>query len=70
MIFYICGGGYLLNKIYTPDEIATGLKVSKLAVYKWLQKRELKGFKAGKMWRVTKEDLEAFIGRSIPWEDN
>jgi excisionase family DNA binding protein len=62
-------GGLVMGKIYTPDEIATGLKVSKLAVYKWLQKGDLKAFKAGKMWRITQEDLEAFIGRSIPWED-
>jgi len=59
-----------LKKVYSPDEIAEGLNVSKLAVYKWLQKGELKGFKAGKMWRVTKEDLEEFLGRSIPWENH
>ncbi|MFO8023500.1 MAG: helix-turn-helix domain-containing protein [Perlabentimonas sp.] len=58
-----------MKSVYTPDEIANGLKVSKLAVYKWLQKGKLKGFKAGKMWRVTREDLEAFLGRSIPWEE-
>lgn len=58
-----------MGKVYTPEEIANGLKVSKLAVYKWLQKGELKAFKAGKMWRITREDLEEFLGRSIPWEN-
>jgi excisionase family DNA binding protein len=58
-----------MSKVYTPDEIATGLKVSKLAVYKWLQKGDLKGFKAGKMWRVTREEMEAFLNHPIPWEE-
>lgn len=58
-----------MDYIYTPEEIAQGLKVSKLAVYKWLQKGDLKGFKAGKMWRVTREELEAFLKHPIPWED-
>jgi len=25
-------------------------------------------FKAGKMWRITREDLEGFLGRPVPWE--
>ncbi len=58
-----------MSKVYTPDDIAEGLKVSKLAVYKWLQNGKLKGFKAGKMWRITREDLEEFLGRPIPWEE-
>ena len=57
-----------MQELYTPEELAEKLKVSKRAVYKWLQKGELKAFKAGKMWRITREDLEAFLGRSIPWE--
>jgi excisionase family DNA binding protein len=59
-----------MKKIYTPEEIADELSVSRKSVYLWLQKGELIGFKAGKLWRVTREDLEAFLGRSIPWEDN
>ena len=59
-----------MSNIYTPDEIAKGLKVSKLAVYSWLQKGDLKAFKAGKMWRIKREDLESFLGVPIPWEDD
>ena len=57
-----------MSELFTPEEIAKHLKVSKLAVYKWLQKGELKGFKAGKMWRVKREALEEFLGQPIPWE--
>ena len=56
--------------VYTPIQIAKGLEVSKIAVYQWLQKGELKGFKAGKLWRVTREDLEEFLGRPVPWEES
>jgi len=58
-----------MNKIYTPEEIAERLKVSKITVYKWLQNGNLKAFKAGKMWRITRDDLEEFLGRPIPWEN-
>ena len=55
--------------IYTPEEIADKLKASRRTVYRWIEKGELKAFKAGKMWRITREDLEEFLGRPIPWEE-
>lgn len=58
-----------MKKIFTPEEIADELSVSRKSVYVWLQKKELVGFKVGKLWRVTRADLETFLGRSIPWED-
>lgn len=58
-----------MQDIFTPEEIADKLKVSRLTVHRWLRKGELKAFKAGKMWRITREDLEAFLGRHIPWEE-
>jgi len=58
-----------MKKIFTPEEIAAGLNVSKKSIYVWLQKGELNGFKAGKMWRITRKDIEEFLGRTIPWEE-
>ena len=55
--------------IFTPEEIAEKLKTSRSTVYRWLRTGDLKSFKAGKLWRVTREDLEAFLGRSIPWKE-
>lgn len=55
--------------IFAPEEIAEKLKTSRSTVYRWLRTGDLKSFKAGKLWRVTREDLEAFLGRSIPWEE-
>lgn len=57
-----------MQTIYTPEEIADKLKASRRTVYRWIEKGDLKAFKAGKMWRITREDLEEFLGRSIPWE--
>ena len=68
MIAFDIRGAYIMQDIYTPDEIADKLKVTRLTVYRWIEKGELKAFKAGKMWRITREDLETFLGRKVPWE--
>ncbi|UNC92401.1 helix-turn-helix domain-containing protein [Candidatus Contubernalis alkaliaceticus] len=57
-----------MQGIFTPEELSGKLKVSKMVVYKWLKKGELKAFKDGKMWRVAREGLEEFLGHPIPWE--
>lgn len=59
-----------MQEIFTPEEIAEKLKVTRLTVHRWLRSGDLKGFKAGKMWRVTREDLEKFLNRDIPWENH
>ena len=50
-----------LGEILTPNEVAAYLKVPKKTVYKLLQSGELAGFKAGKHWRVARDDLGAWI---------
>lgn len=57
-----------METVYTPEELAEKLKTTRRTVYRWIENKELKAFKAGKMWRITREDLEEFLGRSIPWE--
>ena len=58
-----------MQEIFTPEEIAEKLKVSRLTVHRWLRSGNLKAFKAGKVWRITRDDLEKFLGRPIPWEE-
>ena len=58
-----------MHDIFTPEDIADKLKASRSTIYRWLRNGDLKSFKAGKLWRITREDLEAFLGRSIPWEE-
>jgi putative molybdopterin biosynthesis protein len=49
------------EKYYTIEEIAKMLKVAYLTVYRWIQSGKLKAYKAGKQYRVKKEDLNSFI---------
>jgi len=50
-----------LANLYTPEEVAKRLKVSRRAVYQWLTTGKLVGMKAGQGWRITEEDLIAFM---------
>jgi excisionase family DNA binding protein len=47
--------------IYTPDEVASILKVTRRTVYKYIDSRELKAVKLGKDWRIKYSDLRKFI---------
>lgn len=51
----------LQDQYYSIDEVATTLKVAYLTVYRWIQGGKLKAIKAGKQYRIKKEDLDKFI---------
>jgi len=46
----------------TPDEVADELRVTRRAVYRWLQSGRLQAAKAGRVWRIRRKDLEEFLG--------
>ena len=48
---------------YSIEEVAKLLKVAYLTVYRWIQSGKLNSNKAGKQYRVKKEDLDRFIER-------
>lgn len=48
------------DDFYTPYEVAEKLKVSYMTVYRWIRSGKLSAVKAGKQYRVKKEDLESF----------
>lgn len=50
-----------MQELFTPQEIATMLKVPRKTVYAWLHQGKLKGVKAGDLWRIPRESLEAFL---------
>jgi len=52
-----------LPTLYTPEEVAEKLRVSRRSVYQWLNSGRLNGLKAGQYWRVTEEDLTQFLQR-------
>lgn len=46
---------------YSVEEIADMLKVSKRTVYRNMQAGELHAVKIGQNWRISQENLEAFL---------
>jgi excisionase family DNA binding protein len=56
-------GGYLMSlpALYTPEEAAAKLKVTRRAVYQWLSEGRLKGLRAGLRWRITEDSLMEFM---------
>lgn len=53
----------VIDKLFTPEEVAEVLKLSVITVKKWLRSGKLKGVKIGSRgdWRVKEIDLEKFI---------
>jgi excisionase family DNA binding protein len=46
-------------------EAAEYLRVSEIAVYRWVEKGQLRAGRAGRLLRFRKEDLDAFMGLEI-----
>lgn len=51
----------LNDDVYTPDEVATLLKIPKSTICYLLRNGELKGMKIGRQWRITKKYLELYL---------
>ena len=54
-------------KLYTLQEVANILRVSRQTIYNYVTAKKLRATKFGKEYRVTAEDLQEFIknGRNI-----
>lgn len=50
-------------KFYTLNEVAEGLKVTKRALYNFLDDGSLKAVKVGRVWRVSEENLQEFLSK-------
>ena len=53
-------------KVYTLDEVADILKVTKRTLYNYVKAGKLPAVKMGKYWRVSEESLQAFISTGTP----
>lgn len=51
----------LNDEVYTPDEVATLLKIPKSTVSYLLRNGEMRGTKVGRQWRITKKNLEIYL---------
>ncbi len=52
------------EKLLTPTDVANRLQVNERTVTIWLRKGHLRGFKIGKGWRISPDDLQAFLEAS------
>lgn len=57
-------------KVYTLDEVAEILKVTKRTLYNYVKEGKLPAVKMGKYWRVPAESLQAFISTGTPILDS
>lgn len=49
------------EQYFSIEEVAKTLKVAYLTVYRWVREKKLLAVKAGKQYRIKKEDLDEFI---------
>lgn len=49
------------TQYYSIEEVAKTLKVVYLTVYRWVKAKKLIALKAGKQYRIKKEDLDTFL---------
>lgn len=56
-------------KVYTLDEVADILKVSRRTLYTYVKEGKLSAVKMGKYWRVSQENLQAFVSTGTTVSD-
>ncbi|GMV48675.1 helix-turn-helix domain-containing protein [Nitrospirales bacterium NOB] len=49
------------NELLTVAETCRYLKISPRTLYRYIQERQLPGFKLGKEWRFARTDLERWL---------
>jgi excisionase family DNA binding protein len=50
------------EKYFTPEEISNTLSLPISSVYRMLREKKIPGIRIGNLWRISKTDLDAFIG--------
>jgi excisionase family DNA binding protein len=50
-----------VDQLLTPEQAAERLLVTKKTIVEWLRSGQLKGRKAGRLWRIRERDLDAFL---------
>jgi excisionase family DNA binding protein len=59
----------MVERLITPEDAADRLAVSKSTILDWLRSGQLKGVKAGRLWRLRERDLAAFLKEPEPARD-
>lgn len=48
-------------KVYTANEVCELLKITKRTLYRYLEDGSISGFRAGRQYRFTEDDIKTFI---------
>jgi excisionase family DNA binding protein len=54
-------GWTMEEKYYTPQEIASILKVNYMTVYRWIRASKLDAYQVQKQYRIKESDFKKFI---------
>jgi len=52
------------HDFYTADELAQKLRVNIMTIYRHIKRGNLKAYKIGKEFRITKKDFEKFLNQN------
>lgn len=52
------------EKLLTPDEAAEAFGVKAKTIREWLKAGELKGYKTGRLWRISEEAIKDFLEKN------
>jgi excisionase family DNA binding protein len=58
-----------IKRVYTLDEVAEIMQVTKRTLYNYIKAGTLHAVKMGKYWRVSEESLQDFISTGTPVVD-
>ena len=51
--------------LMTIEEVCSELMIGRNAAYKLLETNELKGFRIGRIWKIPRESIKAYIREQI-----
>lgn len=52
------------NELWTVKEVATYLRMGRVTVWRWCQQGVIPAVRMGRSWRIRRDDVIAFVGRS------
>jgi excisionase family DNA binding protein len=56
------------SQIFTVADLANRWHLSKLTIYRMLERGDLPGFKLGNSWRITEAVVEAVENNTLPFK--
>lgn len=56
-------------RVYTLDEVAETLQITKKTLYAYVRGGTLPAVKLGRVWRITEDSLKAFLETGAPVAD-